>query len=426
MRREINHDLERSYQTTYGRLAGYLPADRSAVDRWQKSLRPGIEARVAEDARHTPAVAALQKLIHENGIVRMYVDEMMEQVPRRHRHVRTVDELLHALDLISTTAPLYNANPKKRIAFPMSTLFTYMMMTTAGEAAFRDERLNAAIAEILREWCTFLDSSASQYVLTTEPDGWLSPAAVKEFKLNDFIIPDRSAPHWGFASYNAWFHRQIKPECRPVASPDDPRVIVSANDGTVYKIERKVKAQDRFWLKAQPYSLVNMLNNSEYVDRFVGGDVFQSFLSGADYHRWRAPIAGTVRRAEVVNGLMFSDAESAGKDTTAGTYSQGYEASVNTRALVYIESDDPVIGMVCVIPIGITEISSVTVIVHEGERVEKGQELGWFSYGGSTLALVFQPGAIDRFTVKGPGPGKGPDDGPPIQVNARIAIARKA
>ena len=60
--------------------------------------------------------------------------------------------------------------------------------------------------------------------------------------------------------------------------------------------------------------------------------------------------------------------------------------------------------------------SSVTVIVHEGERVEKGQELGWFSYGGSTLALVFQPGAIDRFTVKGPGPGKGPDDGPPILV----------
>jgi phosphatidylserine decarboxylase len=355
----------------------------------------------------------------------MYVVEMMEQVPRKHRHIRTVDELLHALDLIVTTAPLYNRNPKKRNAFPMSSLFVYMMMTTAGEAAFRDERLNAAIAAVLREWCTFLDSPESRYVLTTEPDDWLSPPAVKEFKLDEFIIPDRGAPHWGFASYNAWFHREIKPEARPVDAPGDPSVIVSANDGTVYKIARDVRALDRFWLKGQPYSLVNMLNNGEYVERFVGGDVFQSFLSGADYHRWRAPIAGTVRRAEVVDGLMFSDAEAAGTDTTAGTFSQGYEASVNTRALVYIESDDPVIGMVCVIPIGITEISSVTVAVQAGQRVEKGAELGWFSYGGSSLALVFQPGAVKRFTVKAPGRGQGPDDGPPIQVNARIAIANR-
>jgi hypothetical protein len=34
-----------------------------------------------------------------------------------------------------------------------------------------------------------------------------------------------------------------------------------------------------------------------------------------------------------------------------------------------------------------------------GERVKKGKELGYFSYGGSSLSLVFQRGAIDRFTV---------------------------
>jgi phosphatidylserine decarboxylase len=157
-------------------------------------------------------------------------------------------------------------------------------------------------------------------------------------------------------------------------------------------------------------------------ERLVGGDVLQSFLSGADYHRWRSPISGTVREARVVDGLMFSDAESAGKDTTAGTYSQGYEASVNTRGLVFIESPVETIGMVCVIPIGITEISSVTIKVREGDQVEKGDELGWFSYGGSTLALVFQKGAIKRFTV--PPDRKGPDGGPRIKVNQQVAEAR--
>ena len=78
---------------------------------------------------------------------------------------------------------------------------------------------------------------------------------------------------------------------------------------------------------------------------------------------------------------MFSDAESAGADTTAGTYSQGYEASVNTRGLVFIESSDPAIGMVCVIPIGITEISSVSFSVKQGDKVEKGNELGFNRVG---------------------------------------------
>jgi phosphatidylserine decarboxylase len=102
-----------------------------------------------------------------------------------------------------------------------------------------------------------------------------------------------------------------------VDAPHDPKVIVSANDGTVYKIARKVKALDKFWLKGQPYSLINMLNNSEHTSRFIGGDVFQSFLSGADDHRWRSPIDGVVRQAEVVDGLMFSNAESAGFDPAA-------------------------------------------------------------------------------------------------------------
>jgi len=60
-----------------------------------------------------------------------------------------------------------------------------------------------------------------------------------------------------------------------------------------------------------------------YVDRFKGGTVFQSFLSGADYHRWHAPVAGHIAYMMKVDGLMFSDAESAGPDATAATYSQG-------------------------------------------------------------------------------------------------------
>lgn len=414
--------LDTRYQRTFGYVAGYLPRRRDLVDAWFVALHKELDAtgKRGRKAHVAPSVAALAALLERDGIVRMYVEKMIREVPPDTppaSRVSGIPELLAALDHIVTTAPLWSSGN----TFPMSTLFTYMMMTPAGEAAFRDVRWNDGIRRVLKEWCRFLDSPASLYVIT--PEEWLSPDAFWTNKLFEFQIPDRSAPHWGFSSFNAYFHREIKLEFRPLAGPSDSKVIVSANDGRVYSIARNVKAQDEFWAKGQPYSLTNILDD-EHVERFIGGDVFQSFLSGADYHRWRAPVSGVIRQARVVDGLMFSNAESAGPDPTAGTYSQGYQASVNTRALVFIEADDPAIGWVCVIPIGITEISSVTVTAQIGSRVEKGDELGFFSYGGSTLALVFQPGAIDHFTVPDRAPDTNPDEGHPVRVRAQIAVAR--
>lgn len=414
--------LDIRYQRTFGYVAGYLPRRRAAADAWIRDLRAHLAAAGVKGHRPlvAPSVVALAALIEADGIVRMYVERMIHEVPPEtppESRVSGIPELLAALDHIVTTAPLFTSGN----TFPMSTLFTYMMMTPAGEAAFRDVRWNEGIRRVLKEWCAFLDSSDSLYVIT--PQEWLSPEAYWQNKLFEFVIPDRSAPHWGFASFNDYFHREIKLDFRPLAGPGDSKVIVSSNDGKVYSIARNVKAQDKFWAKGQPYSLANILDN-EHVERFIGGDVFQSFLSGADYHRWRAPVSGVVRQARIVNGLMFSDAESAGFDPTAGTYSQGYQASVNTRGLVFIESDDPAIGWVCVIPIGITEISSVTITTQIGAHVEKGDELGYFSYGGSTLALVFQPGAIDHYTVADRSPDENPDNGPPIRVRGQIAVAR--
>lgn len=412
------------YRRTFGCRAGYLPSQRKELDRWLRDLKTDVaNARANDTLPYSRSVAAMARLIETDGIARMYVQQMIDQVPLDHKTIDTIAEMLDSLAKISVTAPAYNPDPTKRVFFPMSSLFRYMMMTAGGEAAFRYPPFNDALRRVLQDWCTFLDSSASQYVLDTGEYGWLSPSAYEYNKLDEFVIPDPAAPHWGWASFNAYFHRQIKLDRRPVAEPDNPKVIVSANDGTVYRIAWDVKAQDIFWLKEQMYSLTDMLRN-RYVERFVGGSVFQSFLSGADYHRWRAPIAGAVRYAEVVDGLMFSEAEAAGYDPTAGTYSQGYEASVNTRGLVFIESPDPAIGMVCVMPIGITEISSVTITVKAGDSIRKGDELGYFSYGGSSMVLVFQPGAIDHYTVREPKPDDDPDDGEPIKVNARIAVAK--
>jgi len=409
--------LNDNYSQQFGVLAGYLPQDREHLDHWLRGLQK--EIALLESQAYEPSVQALADLIATNGIVRMYVTRMIEQVPLQYKTVFTIDELLQSLNHIITRAPAYTSKSH----FPMSALFVYMMFTPGGAVAFRNEAFNSALRVILQQWCALLDSKASLPVIN-KIDGWLSPKAYKENKLEEFIIPDWDAEHGGFTSFNAYFHRQIKPERRPIAGPGDSKIIVSPNDGTVYNIARNVKASDEFWIKSQPYSLVNMLDNM-YVDEFVGGDVLQAFLSGANYHRWHSPVKGKVLAAKIVNGLMFSELLSEGFDPSAGIFSQGFEASVNTRGLVFIRADDPTIGIVCVIPIGITEISSVVIEVKVGAHVEKGEELGYFSYGGSTLCTVFQQGAINHFTKEVP-PANPPPTLPEkylVQVNGQIAVA---
>ncbi len=423
MGKKLEKKLDERYRNHFGYIAGYLPKDRGQVDDWQENLKDKLKA--AKQKPLAPSVKVLKALLETDAIARMYVEQMIDQQPKKHQTVTGTDDLFAALTHIVTTAPHYTPGPSQGDAFPMSNLFCYMMMTPAGEAAFRYPAFNKAIADVLQEWCAYLNSPDSLYVLNEGEHGWLCDPAYWYNKLYDFVIPDRSDKHWGWTSFNDFFHREIQDKARPVAEPDNPKVIVSANDGTVYNIADNVQPTAQFWVKGQPYSLRDMLNGHE-VDRFAGGMVFQSFLSGADYHRWHSPIDGTVRHVEIVHGLMFSDARSAGPDTTAATFSQGYETAVNTRGLVFVESPDPTIGMVCVIPIGITEISSVTITVKKDDQVRKGHQLGYFSYGGSSMALVFQPGAIDQFTVPDRlnSADADADNGPPIRVNAQIALAR--
>src|SRR6185503_19456847 len=134
--------LEAKYRRLFGYLAGYLPRDRKAVDDYAKTLRKEALAKRKRQRRkagewRSPGVAAFARLIHDDGIVRMYVDEMIREQARGHATVHDAEEMLATLEHIAETAPLYNPDPKKKNAFPMSTLFAYMMMTTAGYAAFR-------------------------------------------------------------------------------------------------------------------------------------------------------------------------------------------------------------------------------------------------------------------------------------------------
>jgi len=203
---DIEQRLDERYARSFGRIAGYLPKNRGAVDAFQRNL---MQSATVEGEIQSPSVAALARLIETDGVVRMYVTQMIDQVDPGHRnHIENIPALLAALDRIVCTAPHYDRDPAKQNAFPVSSLFAYMMMTVAGEAAFRNASLNSAIRDILREWCEFLDSPASLDVLNEGDQGWLSQPRSNRtsFRNSSFRIAARRIG--GFRRFNAYFHRK--------------------------------------------------------------------------------------------------------------------------------------------------------------------------------------------------------------------------
>jgi len=405
------------------RRAGWLPEDQDDLEAWLAGHRDRVAAKGAQIVLH-PVIVEFQQLIETDPVVRMYMNQMIAQVPAgkpyRKRHLENAQQMLQMINEVLTMAPEFG---DAMVATPLGAILDWTMGTPAGFAAFHDPRVNAILKKILQAWCEFLSSNDSLYVLNDSPSGWRSAAAQRTVGMDQYEH-DPSDEHWGFTSWNDFFTRRFKDGQRPVASPDDDKVIVSACESTPYGISTDVQRSDRFWIKSQPYSLQDMLANDDSVDQFVGGTVYQAFLSANNYHRWHSPVAGTVTRAFVVDGTYYAEAASEGRDADEPTNSQSYIANVAARAIILIEADDPVIGLVAFVPIGMVEVSSCMIDpkVTPGYHVGKGEELGYFQFGGSTHCLVFRPGAIAEFTLAAI-PQPHDPTAPLLLVRSKLAIA---
>jgi phosphatidylserine decarboxylase len=405
------------------RVGHWLPADRKALNAWLAKTR---EAAGKKTAPVNPVILELQETIEGDPVLLMYFTQMFEQQPSfapppdtGDIKIRDYHELLQILDHVLTTAPEFTT--VGMVGCPINAVLDFPMITPAGLAAFTSAKLNRALKKVLTAWAQFLDSPASLYVLNETPAGWLCPAAFEAIHMDEYVH-DPKAPFYGFQSWNDFFIRRFKPGTRPIAEPHNPKAIVSACESAPFAIATNVKAQDIFWIKSQPYSLQQMLNG-HFVEEFLGGTVYQAFLSAENYHRWHSPVAGTIKMIRHVEGAYYAEAAEEGFDPLGPNNSQGYIAHVNTRALIFIEADEAAIGLVCFVAVGMAEVSSCVVSVKEGQHVKKGDEIGFFQFGGSSHCLVFRRGAVAAFALQSIPQGEHGANSPIVKVNSLLAMA---
>ncbi len=447
------------------RVGNWLPSDNAVINQWIKTL--GEKAR-KEAAPLVKSIADFKAMVEQDKVLAGNIDAMFAEAYERAKteptgapEVQTFDQFLQLLNAIMTTAPEYieceengEEEPCGLIGFPINALLDWPMATDYGYDVFSNNMVNQQLKRILSHWSEYLVTEASRYVLVeSKPNAtpkvipWLSETARKQMvsvacqgaedpgacsaskQFQDFFVCDPSDPYYGYKSWDDFFTRKFVDGVRPVASQEDDSVIVNACESAPYRIVSGIPETDEFWLKGQKYSLLNMLAWDPDAHKFKNGTVYQAFLSALSYHRWHSPVKGTIKQAYVVDGTYYLEnqfqgfGKPGGPDPSAPNDSQGFITSVATRALIFIEADNPDIGLMCFVAVGMAEVSSCEITVDIGQRIKKGDELGMFHFGGSTHCLVFREETKLNFDLHGQTPGL---DATNIPINSHIATVEKS
>lgn len=401
----------------------WLPSDQEFENKWVKKVYE--EAKSEENKNLLPPVQALKELIESNRYIWNLFQMMFDEIPQKDvdtpagtPQVRDYHELLLVLNRLIQRAPEFNTTGL--VDTPINAVLDYPMGTRAGYVLFNDPRVNAKMKNILDYWGRYLQSEESSYVLNTSDKRWLSPYALNEMAkeaggdnfVDLFAVRSTDVKQkLGYTSWDDFFTRKFKPGIRPVASPDDDDVIANACESAPFRMAHDVPLKAKFWIKGQPYSLIDLLHNDPWTSKFEGGTLYQAFLSALSYHRWNSPVSGKIVKAYNLDGTYYGEALAQGfenpngPDKVAANNFQAFLTSTATRAVIFIQADNPKIGLMCFVAVGMGDVSNNEITVRIGQHVNKGDQLGMFHFGGSTHVLLFRPEVKLDFDMHGQTPG---------------------
>lgn len=226
-----------------------------------------------------------------------------------------------------------------------------------------------------------------QYMTVKEGKKFNDPSSVKfirqfvnYFKINlDEVLLSISQ----FKTFNDFFYRKLKPDARPLAS-SDPLVATSPADCRI-TVFQSISEATRLWIKGTNFSIANLLKDQSMARYFDGGSLLVCRLAPQDYHRFHCPVDGIMEIIIRIPGAYYT--------VNPMAVRQNLDVfTENSRVVSYIYSDH--FGKVAYIAIGAMMVGSIEYTCKEGQRMSRGDEIGYFAFGGSTIVLVFSKDVI--------------------------------
>jgi phosphatidylserine decarboxylase len=199
--------------------------------------------------------------------------------------------------------------------------------------------------------------------------------------VDEFDIDMTTAQKQEFNSFNDFFTRKIKKNTRPVDTSSS--VTVSPADGKLLAYAN-ISNSD-FIIKGYRFNISSFLNNAHLARKYHDGSLLVIRLAPPDYHRFHFPFSGSVSPVIRIDGDYYSV-------NPLALRKMAEIFCLNKREYVIISN--PLFGDVVMAEIGATMVGSI-VQTHTGAVVKKGEEKGYFKFGGSTVALLFEKNRVN-------------------------------
>ena len=210
--------------------------------------------------------------------------------------------------------------------------------------------------------------------LSSAHSKWLISKFIERNEINMDIYEECD-----YSSFNDFFTRKIKPDCRPV--PEDLDVLISPSDclATVYPIQENTT----FSIKNTEYTLRSLLRSPRLAKRFRGGYAYVLRLTVEDYHRYLYSVSGKQSKNYHIDGTYHT------VNPIANDYLPIYKE--NTREYTVIHSKE--FGDVLQMEVGALLVGKIS-NHKQSTVVTRGEEKGFFEYGGSTIVVLTQKGRV--------------------------------
>lgn len=184
-----------------------------------------------------------------------------------------------------------------------------------------------------------------------------------------------------FTSFNDFFYRKLKPAARKIEDG-----FISPGDGRLLAFEN-VADVNEFYVKGRKFTMNEFLSDAALAQKYQNASMFILRLAPNDYHRYHFPCNGIPSEMRKIKGRYFSVSPYA----LAQNFTQVF--CENKREICTLQTKDK--GDMLIIPVGATMVGSMVSTFNPNQKITKGDEMGYFAFGGSTIVVL-----IDKNYIK--------------------------
>ena len=198
--------------------------------------------------------------------------------------------------------------------------------------------------------------------------------------IEDFDIDMSVAQKQEFNNFNDFFTRKLKDDARPIDTSSN--IVVSPADGKI--LAYADISNSEFIIKGYRFNVSSFLDNHDLSQKYFDGSLLIIRLAPVDYHRFHFPVSGNSSPNKKIDGAYYS----------VNPYALRKMAEIfclNKREYTILSNHS--FGDVVMAEVGATMVGSI-VQTFKGGSVNKGEEKGYFKFGGSTVILLFEKGKI--------------------------------